>query len=96
MAPGSRPRRLQALWEAGARTFFVALLLAKARKLRDAAAGRRRSIVLNGLFAGTEATYREHALRPVLGSVPEIERWQQFCASAPARRCPPRCMSTPA
>ncbi len=65
------------LWQAGARTFFVALL-SEARKLRELLPDAE-IFVLNGLFPGTEATYQEHALLPVLGSVPEIERWQQFC-----------------
>jgi alanine racemase len=65
------------LWQAGARTFFVALL-SEARKLRELLPDAE-IFVLNGLFPGTEATYQQHALLPVLGSVPEIERWQQFC-----------------
>ncbi len=40
------------------------------------------SIVLNGLFAGTEETYRGSRLRPVLGSLPEIALWTEFCATA--------------
>nr|WP_250152473.1 alanine racemase [Ancylobacter radicis] len=67
-----------ALWEAGARQFFVALL-AEARALR-AALPEAEIFVLNGLFAGTEAVYRDAKLRPVLGSVPDVARWRDFCA----------------
>lgn len=67
-----------ALWQAGARSFFVALL-SEARSLREVLP-EAEIFVLNGLFAGTEPAYRELSLRPVLGSVPEIERWRAFCA----------------
>lgn len=66
-----------ALWEAGARTFFVALL-SEARELR-ALLPKAEIFVLNGMFAGTEPTYRRLNLRPVLGSVREIENWRAFC-----------------
>lgn len=65
------------LWQAGARTFFVALL-SEGRRLR-AALPDATIYVLNGLFAGTEPAYRDLALRPVLGSMPEIERWSGYC-----------------
>jgi alanine racemase len=63
-----------ALWDAGARTFFVAQL-AEARVLRpllpDAVI-----YVLNGLRPGATAIFAELRARPVLGSLPEIEEWQ--------------------
>ena len=68
----------QALWDAGARTFFVALL-SEGKRLR-AVLPAATIYVLNGLFAGTEETYRESRLRPVLGSLPEIALWTAFCA----------------
>ncbi|MCS0493637.1 alanine racemase [Ancylobacter sp. MQZ15Z-1] len=67
-----------ALWDAGARTFFVALL-GEARTLR-AALPDAEIFVLNGLFPGTQEIYREARLTPVLGSLPEIEGWRAFCA----------------
>ncbi|WP_428029612.1 alanine racemase [Ancylobacter sp.] len=65
------------LWQAGARSFFVALL-AEARTLRDLLPDAE-IFVLNGLFPGTEAVYQERDLRPVLGSTTEIAHWQAFC-----------------
>lgn len=72
-----------ALWDAGARTFFVALL-SEGRRLRDALPDAT-VYVLNGLFAGTEDAYRAARLRPVLGSLPEIERWSGYCARIEAK-----------
>lgn len=69
-----------ALWEAGARHFFVALP-GEARALRDTLPDAT-IYVLNGLFPGTEALYRALRLHPVLGSGPEIARWAEFCAAA--------------
>lgn len=71
-----------ALWDAGARRFFVALL-SEAHTLRTVLP-EAEIFVLNGLFAGTEAAYRESRLIPVLGSLPEIDRWQAFCTSLEA------------
>ncbi|QJP13321.1 alanine racemase [Starkeya sp. ORNL1] len=68
----------QALWDAGARTLFVALL-SEGKRLR-AVLPAATIYVLNGLFAGTEETYRDSRLRPVLGSLPEIALWTAFCA----------------
>lgn len=65
------------LWQAGARSFFVALL-SEARDLRDLLP-EAEIFVLNGLFPDTEAAYRERNLRPVLGSPAEIARWRAFC-----------------
>ncbi|WP_425104472.1 alanine racemase [Ancylobacter sp.] len=65
------------LWQAGARSFFVALL-SEARRLR-ALLPDAEIFVLNGLFPGTEAAYQENGLRPVLGSTDEIASWRDFC-----------------
>lgn len=70
----------EALWEAGARTFFVALL-SEGRRLRQRLPDAT-IYVLNGLFAGTEEAYRDFRLRPVLGSLAEIELWSACCAEA--------------
>lgn len=74
------PQAAIALWQAGARTFFVALL-SEARALRSLLP-EAEIFVLNGLFAGTQATYLDLDLRPVLGSLPEIAQWQAFCGQA--------------
>jgi len=71
------PQAATALWQAGARTFFVALL-SEARVLRSLLPDAE-ILVLNGLFPGTEATYLDLDLRPVLGSLPQIAQWQDFC-----------------
>jgi alanine racemase len=62
-----------ALWRAGARTFFVALLEEGVR-LR-AVLPEATIYVLGGLLPGTEAAFEAHGLRPVLGSLPEIADW---------------------
>ena len=72
-----------ALWQAGARTFFVAHL--------DEALSLRRLLpqahvyVLNGLMAGAEADYLANGLRPVLNSLDELARWQEMRGE---RSCP--------
>lgn len=65
------------LWEAGCRTFFVALP-AEGVALR-AALPEAEIYVLNGLF-GQEAApaYGEHRLMPVLGSQADIACWEAF------------------
>jgi alanine racemase len=65
------------LWRAGCRTFFVAHL-SEAARVR-AVAPEAVIYVLNGLQPGTAARYRELGLRPVLGSMPEIREWAEFC-----------------
>jgi len=66
------------LWRAGCRTFFVATI-AEAIDLRillpDAVI-----YVLNGVLAGTAATFQEHGLRPVLNSANEVRDWADYCA----------------
>lgn len=68
IAPAGR-----ALWDAGARTFFVAHLT-EARALR-AALPAATIYVLGGLNPGSAPLYREIEARPVLGSLEEIAEW---------------------
>jgi alanine racemase len=72
-----------ALWQAGARTFFVAQL-AEAVPLRallpEAEIG-----VLNGLALHDTAPFADHQLLPVLNSLGEIERWGRACTAREAR-----------
>ena len=63
-----------ALARAGCRTFFVAHL-EEARRARRAAP-EAAVYVLNGLPPGAEADYAAEALRPVLGTIEELERWR--------------------
>jgi alanine racemase len=68
-----------ALWDAGARVFFVAHLSegTEARRLLPEAA----IYVLNGLEAGADpADYAGHRLAPVIGAEEELERWSAFAA----------------
>jgi alanine racemase len=67
------------LHAAGCRHFFVAHL-AEALALRPLVP-EAMVAVLNGLLPGTEAEYLAHGIEPVLGSLPEVERW-----AAQARR----------
>jgi alanine racemase len=65
-----------ALWEAGCRTFFVAALDEGRRvkvALPDATA-----YILDGLMPGTAPLYPKWGLRPVLGSLAEIEEWAAY------------------
>ena len=68
-----------ALWEAGARVFFVAHLgegVAARRLLPEA-----QIYLLNGLEAGADpADYVRHRLAPVIGGEDELERWSAFAA----------------
>src|SRR3954467_3728816 len=65
---------------AGCETFFVANL-AEARRARAVAAGAM-VYVLNGLLPGTAAAYADANLRPVLGSIAELEEWSAFRAAS--------------
>ena len=65
-----------ALTKAGCETFFVANL-AEARSAR-AVASDAAIYVLNGLLPGTTPAFAEANLRPVLGSVAELEEWSAF------------------
>lgn len=69
----------KALWDAGARTFFVALPY-EARNLR-AALPDAVIYVLSGLAPGAGPTFWDINARPVLGSVAEMEEWAAFCQS---------------
>jgi alanine racemase len=62
-----------ALWQAGCRTFFVALP-AEGAALR-AALPAARIFVLNGFLRGSGAFYRNLALSPVLGDPGEVDDW---------------------
>ncbi len=71
-----------ALYAAGCRHFFVALLheaLAIRPLLPDAMVA-----VLGGLIPGTETVYRDHAITPILGSLAEVDAWSRFGAPLPA------------
>ncbi|HHN73573.1 MAG TPA: alanine racemase, partial [Thermopetrobacter sp.] len=73
----------RALWQAGCRTFFVALPhegAALRAVLPDAVI-----FVLGGLQGGTAPFHREHGLRPVLSSLPEVAEWAAFCRRAERR-----------
>ena len=69
----------RALWEAGARTFFVAHPF-EARAVRaelpDAVI-----YVLGGLPPGGAQAFADIDARPVLGSLPEIDEWARFAES---------------
>ncbi len=62
-----------ALWQAGARSFFVADIEAGMRVKKALPASR--TMVLHGVPAGTETDLTEQGLIPVLSSLAEIGRW---------------------
>ncbi len=68
-----------ALAAAGCRTFCVAHV-AEGIQARHALGKAATVVVLNGLLAGAEDEFAEHALVPALGSLAEIDRWRAFCA----------------
>ena len=72
-------RAAETFWNAGCRTFFVALP-EEGMRLREVLP-EATIYVLNGLFRGAEADYREARLIPVLGSPGEIEDWGRFARS---------------
>jgi alanine racemase len=74
---------VKALWEAGCRTYFVATL-SEGRRLKVALPAAT-AYVLDGLMPGTAPLYQSHGLRPVLGSLAEIEEWAAFVRSVGAR-----------
>ncbi len=74
---------VKAMWEAGCRTFFVATL-SEGRRLKVALPAAT-TYVLDGLMPGTAPLYPSYGLRPVLGSLPEIEEWAAYCRSVGAR-----------
>lgn len=65
-----------ALWQAGARSFFVADIEAGVRV--KTALHQSRTLVLHGVPAGTEAELSARGLVPVLSSLCEIERWGAY------------------
>lgn len=65
-----------ALWQAGARSFFVADIEAGVRV--KTALPQSRTLVLHGVPAGTEAELSACGLVPVLSSLCEIERWSAY------------------
>ncbi|WP_349360875.1 alanine racemase [Stappia sp.] len=75
-------RGLETLWAAGCRTFFVAT--------PQEGAGTRRILpeatiyILNGLYPGAAGYYATHGLRPVLGSMEEVDEWRAFAGTRPA------------
>jgi alanine racemase len=72
-----------ALFAAGCRHFFVALL-GEAIALRPIVP-EAEIYVLSGPLGGDETEFREHRLIPVLNSRPQIEAWLAWCsAMAPA------------
>ncbi len=69
-----------ALYQAGCRHFFVALLdeaLAIRRRLPEAMVA-----VLGGLLPGSEPLYRAHDITPVLGSLAELDAWAAAAGQA--------------
>ena len=74
----------RALLAAGCRSFFVAHL-SEARALRAAlGAGEAAIYVLNGLLPGMAPALARIDVRPVLGSLEEIDEWRAFAAGHPA------------
>jgi alanine racemase len=67
----------------GCETFFVAHL-SEGEALRKLAADAR-IFILNGLAPGASRLYLESDLFPVLGSLPEITEWADFCKLDGAR-----------
>lgn len=67
----------RALLAAGCETFFVAHLM-EGEILRRLAPDAR-IFVLNGLAPGASKLFVRSALMPVLGSLPEIAEWVDFC-----------------
>ncbi|WP_208988483.1 alanine racemase [Labrenzia sp. VG12] len=69
-----------ALYEAGCRTFFVAVpteAIALRQVLPDAVV-----FALDGLFPDTYAHYLDNRIRPVLGSLEELQEWAGICKAA--------------
>ncbi|MBB3235241.1 alanine racemase [Phyllobacterium endophyticum] len=67
-----------ALWQAGCRTFFVALA-EEGLRVR-AVAPDARVFVLNGFFSEALPVYEESDLIPVLGSLQELDLWRSLNA----------------
>ena len=75
---------VSALAQAGCATFFVAQI-AEGIRARTAAGAEASIYVLNGLLPGAAPAFAANALRPVLGSRPEIEEWAPLCRGAEPR-----------
>jgi alanine racemase len=73
---------VRALAAAGCRSFFVALPAEGARA--RAVAPDAEIYVLAGLFPESAGFYHAHDLRPVLGSLPEVDEWRAEGRGAPA------------
>ncbi|TYC66837.1 alanine racemase [Stappia sp. BW2] len=69
-----------ALYEAGCRTFFVAVPT-EALTLRASLPGAV-IYVLDGLLPGTAEHFLKHDIRPVLGSLEELVEWSEICKAA--------------
>ncbi len=83
---------VSALWDAGCRTFFVALVEEGARV--KAVAPDATCYVLNGLFEHAAPHMLDAGLIPVLGSVREVEMWAYAAERSGAY--PAHCRSTAA
>ncbi|WP_081815733.1 alanine racemase [Phyllobacterium sp. UNC302MFCol5.2] len=70
-----------ALWQAGCRSFFVALAEEGLRV--KAVAPDARVFVLNGFFEGAFPAYEQSDLIPVLGSPHEIDLWERANSGRP-------------
>ena len=70
----------KALWTADCRTFFVATLT-EGRRVKVVLPAAT-VYVLDGLMPGTAPLYPTYGLRPVLGSLAEIEEWAAYSRSA--------------
>jgi alanine racemase len=73
-----------ALTVEGCRTFFVATL-DEGRRVRVVQPGAD-IYVLDGLLPGAETHYGGFDLRPVLGSLAEVEDWARYCRATRRRR----------
>ncbi len=72
-----------ALSGAGCRTFFVATF-DEAARLRAHLGAAPAVYMLDGFIPGSGHDLDRHDIRPVLGSLPEIEDWAAFCAATGA------------
>lgn len=71
-----------ALWQAGCRSFFVALP-EEGQRAREAAPGAA-IYVLNGYLPDWGGYFRDFRLRPVLSSLASIEAWAEHFAGEPS------------
>ena len=77
----------RALLEEGCKTFFVAhlregeILRQVVREAGQEAVSQPRIFILNGLAPSAAPFYVASQLIPVLGSLPEITEWAEFCAA---------------